>query len=117
MLLWWLENPSLLSQEARNIIQEPSNIVFVSSVSTWEIAIKRSLGKLKAPSRIIDFVFSQNFQELPITIAHTQELEALPSVHHDPFDRLLIAQAISEGTPILTRDTIFAKYPVSIITA
>ena len=96
ILLWWFTDPSKLSPKAQMIIEDRNKLVFVSSVSTWEIIIKKSLGKLEVPSKIFSLIEKESFQELPVTISHTKELEKLPRHHNDPFDRLLIAQAIKE---------------------
>lgn len=116
-LLWWFSNPRLLSEESRNIIHDTRNLIFVSSVSTWEIVIKRSLGKLKVPNRIFELIQEEHFYELSISIAHTKALATLPDHHHDPFDRLLIAQAITEDFTLITRDKVMKKYALSIVEA
>lgn len=117
VLLWWFDDTSILTEEARVIIENPSNTIYISSVVTWEIIIKQSLGKLKVPSRIYKLIRSDQFQELPITIDHTLALIKLPQYHTDPFDRLLIAQAITENGTILTRDKAIMKYAVKTIKA
>lgn len=116
-LLWWFSNTYLLSEESRNIIHDTRNLIFVSSVSTWEIVIKRSLGKLKVPNRVFELIQEEHFYELPISIAHTRALAKLPPYHHDPFDRLLIAQAIAESFTLITRDKVMEKYPLPIVKA
>jgi PIN domain nuclease of toxin-antitoxin system len=116
VLLWWFDNPKLLSREARDVISDAQTLVHVSSVSAWEIVIKKSLGKLKVSDRIF-FLIEENFTELPVTIAHAQELAALPPHHADPFDRLLIAQARYEEATLITRDKQFEKYGIPLINA
>ena len=117
VLLWWFDNPEKLSSEARAVIRNGRSLVFVSSVSAWEIVIKKSLGKLAVSDRIFSLIKEERFTELPVTIAHTQTLEKLPLHHSDPFDRLLIAQAISEKATLISRDMIFKKYSPSLIIA
>ena len=114
-LLWWFSDPSQISKKSRNIIANSDKIIYVSSVTTWEIVIKKSLAKLKVPNTIFDLIFTENFQELTVTIEHTKKLAELPKLHNDPFDRLLIAQAIVENSIILTRDKMIPKYDVKVI--
>ena len=116
-LLWWFADPSRLLAKTREVIAEPTNAVMISSVSTWEIVIKKALGKLEVSSKIFDLINEESFSELPVTIAHTRQLAALPSLHQDPFDRLLIAQAVNEKATIITRDKVFEKYPVLLLKA
>ena len=116
-LLWWFDDPDILTSKARKTIEDPKNVIFVSSVLTWEIMIKKSLGKLKVPDSIFTIIRKGKFQELPISIEHTRALGSLPFHHQDPFDRLLIAQAKVEGSTIITRDSRLAKYDVRIVKA
>ncbi len=108
--LWWLDNPSLLSSKAVKLIENPGNTVFVSAAVSWEISIKKGIGKLKVPHEIMDFMNDLNFIELPITIQHTHELAQLESIHNDPFDRILLAQAKTERLIFITRDSQSLKY-------
>ncbi len=117
VLLWWFQNPSQITQSARDIISDGRNIVGVSSVCTWEIVIKRSLGKLEVPDTLFDLIGEEQFAEVPVTIAHTRRLASLPHHHNDPFDRLLIAQSIEEETPLITRDTTISGYPLETVEA
>ena len=75
ILLWWLENPALLSKEARQIIQDGKSIVYVSAAVIWELIIKKSLGKIEIPSNLAEVIKSNNFVDLPITGAHALTLE------------------------------------------
>lgn len=115
ILLQWLNNDKTLPNKIAAIITNPDNIIFVSSVNTWEINIKKSLGKLEAPDNLEDAIEANEFQKLPISIAHSTYIANLPLHHKDPFDRLLIAQAIVEGLTLLTLDTQIHKYSVHII--
>src|SRR5437667_12643075 len=93
--LWWVKNDRALKRRARAAIADVDNECFLSHASAWEMAIKASLGKLKLSSPVGQFVLDQcetnNFQLLPITLAHVAAVESLPFHHRDPFDRLLIA--------------------------
>ena len=115
-LIWWLSNNSTLSIEARDAIADPDNLVFVSAASAWEIAIKKSLGKLQAPDDLKVQIEEKKFTPLAINIDHTLTVEKLPLHHQDPFDRILIAQAISENLIVVTRDRKFEAYEVKTIT-
>ena len=117
--LWWDSKPEKLSALVLALCQNPSVVLYLSLVSLWEIQIKSSLGKLPLPLPLPEIVRDQqaqrNLRLLPITPAHIFALDALPHHHHDPFDRLLIAQAISEGLTFASRDSQCAPYPVSMI--
>src|SRR5262245_16383737 len=115
--LLWLSNPESLSQAAHDAIRDESNLVYVSAASAWEIAIKRSLGKLVAPDNLVQLLVENEFLELPVTVAHALGVERLPPVHRDPFDRLLASQAVHEGLTLVTRDAELLKYPVPLLAA
>lgn len=91
-------------------LQDRSNQVLVSASVVWEIAIKRALGKLQAPPDLIDVVGKSGFEFLPISELHALATEQLPMIHRDPFDRMLIAQALVEKATIVTRDANFPLY-------
>jgi len=116
-VLWSLDDPLLQSLTAREAIAEPSNEVLVSAAVCWEIAIKRSLGKLTAPTDLRGAPQSCGFTELDITAAHALATKSLPMHHRDPFDRMLVAQAHLEGTMLVSRDPWVAAYGVPTITA
>jgi len=101
------------------LCQNPSVILYLSLVSLWEIQIKSSLGKLPLTLPLREIVLDQqaqcNLRLLPITPAHIFALESLPLHHNDPFDRLLIAQAISEGLPLASIDSQFSLYAVPVV--
>lgn len=113
-LIWWLVNNPTLLEDAKKAIANPNNIVFVSAASVWEIAIKKSLGKLDAPEDIVIQIEKHNFQPLPITTTHGVAVGKLPWHHKDPFERIMIAQAICESAIIITRDNKFNLYNVSV---
>lgn len=115
-LLWWLADEEL-GASAREAIIDPANEVAVSAASAWEISIKKSLGKLIAPDDLADQVQASGFAPLPITLAHGLAAGQLPRHHDDPFDRMLIAQAIGEGMTVVTRDKRFDAYRVSTLAA
>jgi PIN domain nuclease of toxin-antitoxin system len=111
-LLWWLSDDPALSPAARAAIAEPTNEPVVSSASIWEIAIKRSLGKLSAPDELPSQIAGGGFGWLPITAEHAWEVRRLRPHHRDPFDRLLVAQALIERIPIVSSDEHFLAYGV-----
>ncbi len=119
ILLWMrLNDPRLDRARWEPILFDSANEVFFSIVSIWEIAIKRGLGKLKLQGTLEEFsrslVTVQGFQILPIEVTHLARVEKLPLHHRDPFDRLLIAQAIELGATAITDDSDWKKYPVKI---
>ena len=116
--LWWVRDDPALRKRARTLISDTGNECFVSHASTWEMAIKASLGKLTLPSTVERFVVDQceinGFRLLPITLAHLGLVELLPFHHRDPFDRLLVAQARLEGLTLVSRDPTLKDYGISI---
>jgi PIN domain nuclease of toxin-antitoxin system len=92
-----------------------ADLVAVSAVSAWEIAIKRALGKLKFAETVEDVAAAYGFTELPVTLRHGDRLRELPHHHSDSFDRVLIVQALEEGLTILTSDRAFERYRVPIL--
>lgn len=113
-LLWWLEDDPALPRMPRALLADPSNEMLVSSASVLEIAIKRSLGKLRAPDSLLEVISRQGFIFLAVTPWHAWRVGSLPRHHGDPFDRLLIAQALVEGIPIVTGDPAFGAYGVGV---
>ena len=116
--IWMDYKSSELSATARNVLADSNNMLFLSLVSVWEMQIKSQLGKLTLRLPLQQIVRDQqtrnSIQLLPITINHIFELQNLPSHHKDPFDRLLIAQALTEQMPIVTRDPIISKYAADV---
>jgi PIN domain nuclease of toxin-antitoxin system len=114
--LWWVDDAPRLTKRARAAIRRPDQACFVSLASCWEIAIKVSLGKLTIESSLERFLAEQmaanGFQPLLITLGHVARFAALPFHHRDPFDRLLVAQAIDEDLTIVSADPVFQKYGV-----
>ena len=117
VLLWWLDDPLRISEEARDQISNPDNEVLVSAASCWEIEIKRSLKRLTAPEEIDDGIGQCGFGDLAISIVHSIKAGALPLHHRDPFDGMLIAQSICESAFMVTHDQMFELYGVPLIPA
>lgn len=117
VLIWILSNEEKLSAAARRAAADPGNEVFVSAVTAWEIAIKRGLGKLRAPDNYLEALRLYRFTPLDITSEHALAVENLPRHHDDPFDRLLIAQAQLEKLTLVTSDERFGKYEARLLKA
>lgn len=108
--LWWLQDSPKLTEKARTQIQDATE-VYVSSASIWEATIKASIGKLRVDvDQLVAEISKSGFQELPITAAHAAMVARLPDIHKDPFDRILIAQAMSEPLRFLTADAVLNAY-------
>lgn len=117
VLLWWLDDNPALSGEARSVIADGRNLVFISAAVVWEIRIKQAVGKLEIPENFDKVLDEQPFQELPITIEHAHAIAELPDHHRDPFDRMLVAQAKVEGFSLVTRDKHLRNYKIQLIGA
>jgi PIN domain nuclease of toxin-antitoxin system len=118
MVLWTASDSIRLPDAARAALEDRSNELWFSVVSIWEIAIKQGLNRtdFRFDARAIrDQLLDNGFQELVMTSAHAIAIGSLPLIHKDPFDRLLIAQAMAEGVTLLTVDSKIAKYPGSIL--
>ena len=117
--LRWVEGDDKLSTRAKSCIANPDNEILVSVVVAWELAIKAGLGKLKlalpVQRYVVEHVAANGFQMLDIRMAHVGRVESLPAHHGDPFDRLLIAQALEEKLPVVTADPVFREYGVKRI--
>lgn len=111
VLIWW-DSGSGLPPEGIQAIQEAAQ-VYVSAVTGWEIAIKTALGRLETTRPLSDVVVESGFEELPIRLRHAHLTGTLPWHHRDPFDRMLVAQAMDEGLTLVTRDTGLLDYDVS----
>jgi len=116
-MLWALARPQDLSTETRELVRDPSNIVFASVVSAWEAEIKRALGKLRVPEDLSDQLRHSRITELPLRLHHVRALRDLPSLHKDPFDRMLVAQAKADGLTLVTRDRRLRGYGVPLLPA
>jgi PIN domain nuclease of toxin-antitoxin system len=118
VLLWLVQGNDELGPRARTLIADPTNDVLISVGSLWEIAIKVRIGKLKADiAKMVRLAEEEGAVILGITLEHLQRLADLPRHHRDPFDHLLIAQAIVEGASLVTADRGLARYPVRLLTA
>lgn len=119
VFLWWIADDERLSAPARAAIADSANEIFVSAASGWEIAIKAGLGRLSLPDRPARFVPNQvarnGFTVLSISLAHALAVEALPALHRDPFDRLLVAQSRLEKLPVITDDAAILRYDVRAV--
>jgi PIN domain nuclease of toxin-antitoxin system len=114
LLLWAAGHPDRLSSEARNFMDNPENELLFSAASLWEVAIKRGLGRddFKVDARVLRRgLLDNSYSELPIVSDHVVAIESLPTIHKDPFDRVLVAQATVEGITLLTTDPMVARYP------
>lgn len=119
VFLWWVEGDRALPAKARAALADQENECLISMVSAWELAIKAGLGKLKlalpVKRYVVEHVAANGFRMLDIQMAHVGRVETLDPHHGDPFDRLLIAQALEEKLPVVTADPVFRKYGVKRI--
>ncbi len=120
-LIWWLGNHRRLGEQARAAMRDPRNVVHVSVVTAWEIAIKVGLGRLEVPTDVGSWLPAQlaanRFRLLPIALHHVLAVEHLTPHHRDPFDRLLIAQAQAERLMLVTSDATICSYGVTLLDA
>ncbi|MEH0974180.1 type II toxin-antitoxin system VapC family toxin [Micromonospora sp. CPCC 205546] len=112
--LWAITGDATLSQDFLDRLRHDPDI-FLSPVSLWEITIKQTTGKLVGPADLAERVRDMGFRELPVTHAHAIAAGRLPSHHRDPFDRMLVAQAVAEGLALATRDASIALYDVEVL--
>ena len=116
-LLWWLSGNQRLSSTARRTIEDAANEIVVSAASAWEIATKHRLGKLPGSEALArdvgGAIASQGFEELAITVSDAERAGRLPGPHRDPFDRMLIAQALAHDLTVVSADTVFGRYGVA----
>ncbi|MCS6804855.1 MAG: type II toxin-antitoxin system VapC family toxin [Acidobacteriota bacterium] len=117
--IWWDSEPAKLSPRVLALCQDRQNVLLLSVVSIWEMQIKSELGKLRLALSLKEIVESQqqtnNIEILPITLEHVLALEKLPASHKDPFDRLLVAQAMVEGLVLLSADPNITKYSIQVV--
>jgi len=113
--LWWLSGDERFGRSAADRLTDETNQVLLSAVVVWEVAIKRSLGKLEAPHDLAPTLLGAGAQPLPVTLEHAAAVEELPWHHRDPFDRLLVAQASSEGATLVTHDDALRPYGVALV--
>lgn len=114
--LWFINDDPALSPPAKGLIENPDHVFYLSVASLWEIAIKVSLGKLEVPASFSEFILEQlrenNIALLEIKVEHTGVVATLPFHHRDPFDRLIIAQSLSEKLPVIGKDVVFDTYGI-----
>lgn len=117
--LWFITDDPQLSKGALALLSDPNNDLVVSTASLWEVAIKSKLGKLDLTKPFgelfPDQLVTNGFGLMPILVKHLTALADLELLHRDPFDRLIIAQAMSEGLPVVTKDSAFRQYPIQVV--
>jgi PIN domain nuclease of toxin-antitoxin system len=116
VLIWWSLDSAKLSRKVYELLTDPENTHIISIASVWEIQVKVQLGKLDFQVKLPELIAHQqqvnNLQILPIDLTHIYALENLPNQHRDPFDRIMIAQAMVEEMPFLSADKVFDLYPI-----
>lgn len=117
VLLWALAAPEEMTPEARSALSTPQNEVLVSAATIWEIAIKRARGRLRAPATLLPGIEQLGFIVVPVTGGDAERAASLPTHHRDPFDRMVIAQAIRLDAVVVSRDRDFASYDVPLLRA
>jgi len=115
ILLWWLGGDDRLMKGAVELIENPGNDVWISAASAWEISIKRGLGKLRMEGDVSQMLAGEGFGFLPIRFPEIDRVEALPSLHRDPFDRMLICQALQYGYTLMTADEKVLGYQAPVM--
>ncbi|HEY9788163.1 MAG TPA: type II toxin-antitoxin system VapC family toxin [Candidatus Obscuribacterales bacterium] len=119
LLLWAAGQPELLSAKARAILEDEHSELFFSAASLWEISIKRGIGRddFRVEPRLLRRGLMENgYNEIALTSEHAASIDILPPIHKDPFDRILVAQALVEGITLVTTDPVLAQYPCPIKT-
>ena len=114
VFLWWqAADPRLSSAMVRAIAEAEE--VYVSAATAWELGLKVRIGKLRLPESVEDGIVAAGFREIPVNFRHTREAVVLPPHHHDPFDRMLVAQARCEGLTLMTHDEKITQYEVAVL--
>lgn len=117
-LLWFVAGDKQLPESSKEIIKNVNESCFLSATSLWEITIKHQLKKLElgiSLEELFEFVERNQIEIIPINSIHLLQLSQIPFYHNDPFDRLIIAQAMSENLKLISKDSIFKKYPVNLV--
>lgn len=114
-LLWALHDPGRLRAEAAEAIQDPGRAVFYSAASVWELELKAAVGKLELPEDWLSAADESGFLELPVKAAEARDSARLPWHHRDPFDRVVVAQALKHGLRVATRDPTIPRYDVPVL--
>jgi PIN domain nuclease of toxin-antitoxin system len=117
VIVWWALFPGRLKSSTRGVIAAPENEVFISAASVWELGLKIARQKLLLPEDYASRLLTHGFDELPVSIGHVGRAKIVPSLHGDPFDRLLIAQALEEGLMLVTSDQAIMRYDVPVLEA
>jgi len=117
VVVWWSVYPGRLRATVRDAIISPDNEVFLSAASVWELGLKIARGKLRLPDDYAPRLLAHGLEELVVSVAHAARATALPPLHGDPFDRLLIAQALEEGLMLVTSDQSIVRYDVPTLEA
>ncbi len=119
VLVWTISDVAKLKPKLRRMLSDPENELLVSHVSLWELAIKMGRGRLSQMGSslhlVVDEMREQRIEQLSLTLSHLFRLEYLEPIHQDPFDRLLIAQALTEDLPVATADAAFRQYGVKVL--
>ncbi len=115
VFLWWLQNDLRLVPSVLDLIKDPANQIWVSAASIWEIGIKQANGKLRVPEGLSEQISLEGFKPLNISVEHAQLAARLPKHHSDPFDRMLVAQAMLERLKLVTADRHLKSYDVPLI--
>jgi PIN domain nuclease of toxin-antitoxin system len=113
--LWWLADDDRLGAVAAELLGDAANVALLSAAVVWEVAIKRSLGRLDAPDDLVATLLGGGAQALPIKLAHAEQVARLPWHHRDPFDRMLVAQAAVEQAVVVSRDPALLAYGVPVV--
>ena len=115
LLLWWLAGRPV-SRRAGELIRDPANVLYASAASLWEVAVKSSLGKIEVePGALLDALGKNGFEPMAVSWRHAARVAELPMHHRDPFDRMLVAQSLSESVPLLTGDKALAAYGPTVM--
>ena len=115
--IWFFDDPALIADDAREAIEDPTNRSFLSAASVWEWALKHSLGRISMPGALDVGATRAGVEELLVTWAHGRAAADLPLVHRDPFDRMLVAQALAEDLVLITGDPLIRRYEVATMPA
>ena len=116
-LIWWFADDQRLGVAAADLIEDPSTEAYVSAASAWEIEMKRASDKLRMDGAVPEFLEAGLMYDLPVRLRHAMAAAALPMHHRDPFDRMLVAQALTEGLVLITPDEALRQYEVPLIDA
>ena len=117
IFICWMKQDKRIKKEIKSILQDPQNYIYLSIATVWEIVVKKKIGKLKVPHDWKVTLKESNFLLLPISLEHVYKLENLPLHHRDPFDRMLVSQAIVENATLITGDNKLWQYDVALLKA